>query len=223
MSRSKPQRDPDKTPDRLLTKEQGVRQIVHAAIRMTLGSEDAYATHILVRAADTVIGDLHKRKGISDPLNFANYVRPEYLQDFLAVHNETYNFLKHGHLSHDGAVPIHSIVLLNDILLWMDVARFKSLFGYLTYHMEIYTQLIRVVHPHFVKWETAEMAEIFLALRAKAEHLTRGEMLEAANYNYQRDVRFVAEKEADLVDIRQANLTKMKKFETWDLKRPPSE
>jgi hypothetical protein len=222
MSRRKNKalRDPDKTPDRLLTKEQGVRQIVHAAIRMTLSCEDAYGTHILVRAADTVIGDLHRRKGISDPLNFSNYVRKEHLQDFLAVHNETYNFLKHGHLLHDGAVPIHSIVLSNDILLWINVVRFKNLFGYLTYHMEVYGQLIRAIHPHLVKWETAEMAEMFLALRAKAEHLTRGEILEAANYGYQRDARFLAEKEEDLVDIRKANLTKMKKFETKDLKQP---
>jgi len=220
MSRNKykPQRDPSRVPDRLLNKEQGVRQILHAAIRMTLNGEDAYATHILVRAADTVIGDLHKRRGIVDPLSFSNYVRPEYLQEFMAVHNETYNFLKHGHLSHDGAVPIHSIVLSNDILLWMDAVRFNNLFGHFTYHMQIYTQLIRALHPHFVIWETAEAAEAYLALRTKAEHLSRGEMLEAANYGYERDPRFLAEKKEDLIDVRQANLTRMKKFELKDLK-----
>ena len=42
----------------------------------------------------------------------------------------------------------------------------------------------------------------------------------AYNYGYQRDARFLAEKEEDLVDIRKANLTKMKKFETKDLKQP---
>jgi len=55
MSRNKPKdlRDPDRKPDRLLSKEDGLRQIIHAAIRMTLSSEDAYATHLLIRSADS--------------------------------------------------------------------------------------------------------------------------------------------------------------------------
>jgi hypothetical protein len=65
--------------------------------------------------------------------------------------------------------------------------------------------------------QAVEVAETFLALRAKAEHLTRGEMFAATNYGCERDPRFIAEKEDDLVDIRQANLTTMKKLETRDL------
>jgi hypothetical protein len=211
-------RDPDKAPDRWLGKEQGLRQVLHSAIRMTLIGEDPYAIHVLIRAADTVIGDLHKRKNISDPLNYSNYVLPEYQQSFYAVHNETYNFLKHGHLEHDGTIPIHSIVQSNDVVLWMNVARFRNLFGYLTHHMETYAHLIRLVHPHFVIWDTAESAEHFLALREKAKHMTRGEMLEAAAHGLQSDPSFLAERAEDLEDVRRANLTKMKNFEAKDLK-----
>ena len=221
MSRKKPEdlRDPDKKPDRLLRKEDGLRQVIHAAIRMTLGSEDAYGTHLLIRSAETVLSDLHKRKGMPDLFDLMSYVDPEFRPSLHAIHNETYNFLKHGHLSHDGEVPIHSIVLSNDVTLWMVSARFRNLFGYGTYHMSLYERLLQVIHPNFLKWNSQSQIEEFITLRKRAEHLSRGELLGAAEFASRSDRQFQTEKEEDLIDVKKANETIMKKFEVTDLKQ----
>ena len=45
-----------------IDKKQGLRHILHSAIRMTLNGEDAFAVNMLAQAADKVLLDLLKRQ-----------------------------------------------------------------------------------------------------------------------------------------------------------------
>jgi hypothetical protein len=196
--------DRDREPDIILTKQQGLRQIIHAAIRSTLASEDPYAIHLLVKSAETVLSELIRARRLSDPLPLRDFIKPEFHDEFFALHNETNNFLKHGRFLPEGA-PIYSIVRSNDVHLWVNCHRFRILFDSMTYHMEMFVRVMAFMHPNWIKWDDPTQRDKLLAGRSAIKPLTRGACLGAFDAGMQRDGLFQAERKTDLVDVENAN------------------
>jgi hypothetical protein len=73
-------------PNRFITKLEGVRHILHSAIRCHLAGEDPFAIHILAQSAERVLIDILKANGISDP--FYSLIKPERRAEFLATYRE---------------------------------------------------------------------------------------------------------------------------------------
>jgi hypothetical protein len=49
-----------KLPQRTIGKKAAVRHLIHAAIRMTMANEDAFAIHLLAQSPDKLLIDLSK-------------------------------------------------------------------------------------------------------------------------------------------------------------------
>jgi hypothetical protein len=61
--------DPYKdSPRRYINKREGVRHVLHAAIRAVLSDEDPFAIHLLGQSAEKVLLDLLANEGVEDPL-----------------------------------------------------------------------------------------------------------------------------------------------------------
>jgi hypothetical protein len=56
-------------PNRVITKLEGVRRVLHSTIRCQLAGEDPFAIHILAQSAENVVIDLLKANAIDDPFH----------------------------------------------------------------------------------------------------------------------------------------------------------
>jgi hypothetical protein len=81
-------------PLRYISKEEGVRHILHAAIRSVFYGEDPFAIHLLGQSAEKVLLDCLKNAKIEDPL--LSLLKPELRSEFFKFYREPYNFLKHA-------------------------------------------------------------------------------------------------------------------------------
>jgi hypothetical protein len=54
-------------PNRFITKLEGVRHVLHGAIRCQLAGEDPFAIHILAQSAEKVLVDVLAAQCIPDP------------------------------------------------------------------------------------------------------------------------------------------------------------
>jgi hypothetical protein len=60
--------DDREPPLRYISKREGVRHVLHAAIRCVFYGEDPFAIHLLGQSAEKVLLDLLKNAKIEDPL-----------------------------------------------------------------------------------------------------------------------------------------------------------
>ena len=79
-----PGRDP---PRRYIDKKEGVRHVLHAAIRSVLNEEDPFAIHLLCQSAEKVLIDLLKNQGSDDPFSI---IPAEKRNEWYDVHRETW-------------------------------------------------------------------------------------------------------------------------------------
>jgi hypothetical protein len=101
---------PRDAPRRWLTKQQAIRHLIHAAVRLIVAGEDPFATHLLIQSADKLLIDLAKHSATGKlALDWTPLMKPEYKDALLKVHRETFNFLKHADRDHDQT--LHSVTL----------------------------------------------------------------------------------------------------------------
>ena len=162
-----PGRDP---PRRYIDKKEGVRHVLHAAIRSVLNEEDPFAIHLLCQSAEKVLIDLLKNQGSDDPFSI---IPAEKRNEWYDVHRETYNFLKHADRD-SGRVGVYDIVVSNDMLILACIIRFGLLFGAYTRHMGFFMIFTGVLYP-----ATDSAPSEARSLFSDPAGLTRGELTSA--------------------------------------------
>jgi hypothetical protein len=132
-------------PRRYISKREGVRHILHAAIRSVFFGEDPFAIHLLGQSADKVLLDLLKNAKIKDPV--LSLLTPDLQSTFFKFYREPYNFLKHADRDSGDKLGVHNIVASNDILLFLCIHRYSALFGSWTQHMRIFWMFVGLFYP----------------------------------------------------------------------------
>ena len=133
-------------PTRVITKIEGVRHVLHCAIRCTLAGEDPFATNILAQSAEKVVVDILKANGKADP--FYEMLNPAHSKEFFNAYREPVNFLKHADTDHDGLLPVYDIVRLTDFAILSTIVRLMALEEPLTSHMRAMLIFMGAQYPN---------------------------------------------------------------------------
>jgi hypothetical protein len=188
-------RDPYKDPARrYINKREGVRHVLHAAIRAALSGEDPFAIHLLGQSAEKVLIDLLENEGIKDPL--FSLLKPDMRSVFFDIYRESYNFLKHADQDSDGKLTrraggVRNIVGSNDLLLFTSILRYGVLFGSYTQHMWIFLKFAGFLYPGIVDC---------------------GEAITITRLAMQQNPDCQREAQQDLDDVTIANSTKVEEY-----------
>jgi hypothetical protein len=136
------------SPRRWLTKQQAVRHLIHAAVRLIVAGEDPLATHLVIQSADKLLVDLapHTVAG-KLPIDFTEIMEPEYKDALLRVYRETFNFLKHADRDHDQSLHVGDIALSNVLQLGICIYNFSGLSNEFTDHMRLGSIFARLAFP----------------------------------------------------------------------------
>ncbi|SRR6266404_999949 len=187
-------------PDREIDKLQAIRHLLHSSIRLLLWEEDPFALHLICQSCDKLIIDCMKADGIESPVNFAAHVKPEYLKSFFAIYRETYNYLKHADEDRHAKLGVRNIVKNNELSIFLNVTRFALVNkSFWTAHVRYFMGYINFVAPIYFKDEN--MKRFHLENEQVFNSLSRSEVLEDIKNQALRDQEFLAERDADLVDI----------------------
>jgi hypothetical protein len=189
-----------------IDKQQGLRHVIHAAIRMSLDCEDMFAINMLGQAADKVLLDLLNHQKIEDPMQFEAHIVPERRNEFFRLYREASNFLKHANQDPTGMLTVYDLVEANEILLFANIVRYRRLFSPMTTHMQTYFACITLLHPGLIKWQDmGTIGDEFRQGRRSFEHMTRKEVIGAIKKLCFDNPAFLNERAADLEQVRQSN------------------
>src|SRR5262249_17471477 len=203
--------DPYKdSPRRYINKREGVRHVLHAAIRAVLSNEDPFAIHLLGQSAEKVLIDLLANEGVEDPL--FSLLKPDMRSVFFDIYRESYNFLKHADRDSDGKLGVRNIVGSNDLLLFTCIVRYGVLFGSYTQHMSIFLRFAGFHYPGIVDWHQFPNLKNLLKEAARGS-LTRGELITYVRFAMQQNPDCQREAQQDLDDVTIANSTKVEEQE----------
>lgn len=202
------ERDP---PDREIDKLQAIRNLLHSSIRLLFWEEDPFALHLICQSCDKLIVDCMAADGIQSPVNFADHVKPEYLQAFYRIHRETYNYLKHAKKDRHTKLGVRNIVKNNEMSIFLNVARINRLKKpFWTAHVKYFLGYTNIVMPKLFKDE--RMNRIHLENEAVLNTMTRSQILEFMRSAVLQDREFIAERNEDIVDVVTLSRVKMKDY-----------
>src|SRR4029077_18200065 len=100
-------------PRRTINKQEAIRHLLHAAIRLIMNKEDPFAIHLLVQSADKLLIDFVKKSGQELRLDWERYIKPEYRTEFFEHHRAIYNYFKHADRDFGVDLPIYDIMMVN--------------------------------------------------------------------------------------------------------------
>jgi hypothetical protein len=134
-------------PKRSITKQQALRHLIHAAVRMTAAREDPFAIHLVIQSADKLLIDLSSKTGKPLVLRWDEFMKPEYKSALLSIHRETFNFLKHADKDYDQELYVGEIAHSNFLQLGVCIANYHAMFGVWTEHMQLFFKLLTILAP----------------------------------------------------------------------------
>ena len=134
-------------PKRSITKQQALRHLIHAAVRMTAAREDPFAIHLVIQSADKLLIDLSSKMGKPLVLRWDEFMKPEYKSALLSIHRETFNFLKHADKDYDQELYVGEIAHSNFLQLGVCIAKYHAMFGVWTEHMQLFFKLLTMLVP----------------------------------------------------------------------------
>jgi hypothetical protein len=192
-------------PLRYISKQEGVRHILHAAIRSVFYGEDPFAIHLLGQSADKVLGDLLKNAKIEDPV--LSLLKLELRSEFFKFYRESYNFLKHADQDSGDKLGVHNITASNDILIYLCILRYGMLFGSYTYHMRVFWLFVGQFYPGTADLDQFSDTKNLIEMISP---LTRGDLLTQMWSHFQRNPTLREELQEDLQDVARANASQRK-------------
>jgi hypothetical protein len=193
-------------PNFFIDKKQGVRHLLHSAIRMIFDGEDAFTINMLGQAADKVLLDLLAHAKIDDPVQLEDRIVPEHKNEFFHLYRRAFNFLKHANKDANEKLPVYDLVTGNEVLLFFNVIRFGRLFSEFTAHMQAYLGCAALLHPTFIKWnDLGEKGQHVLNERKYLEHLSRGDAIKVIRENCYTSGAFLRERSDDLRFVYETN------------------
>jgi hypothetical protein len=151
-----------------MRKQEAVKHLLHAAIRLMAAREDPFAIHLLIQSADKMLIDLAKHAKKPLDLNWGESLRPEYQKQFMEIFRETSNFLKHADKDHDAELRVGNIVRFNVLMLAVSTAHYFRLFDEFTDHMRAFQSFAKLTYPS--SFVTEEQRPAFEALLPPFEH-----------------------------------------------------
>lgn len=191
------------TPKFFIDKKQGLRHLLHAAIRLSLDGEDPFAINMLGQAADKILVDLLKHAKIDDPIQLEDRIVTERKKEFFQSYRRAFNFLKHADDDPDEKLPVYNLTLGVETLLFFNIVRYSHLYSETTAHMQLYFSYVALLHPKYFKWHNmGERGKKVIDDRKEFEHLTRAEARDWFKKHCFNDGKFLRERADDLKPAR---------------------
>jgi hypothetical protein len=185
--------------DREIDKLQAIRHLLHASIRMLFWEEDPFALHIVSQSCDKLITDCIKQDNLHTTVEFARFVKPQYLRDFYDIYRTTYNYFKHANKDRYQKLEVRDIVIVNETEMLVNAARLNEVYRIYTCHMKYFSHYMQMVVP--TDWlKQQSFLEMARARFNIGEH-TRGEIMENMRIIISADQSFLSERNEDLTDI----------------------
>jgi hypothetical protein len=179
---------------------------LHSAIRLIFDGEDAFAINMLGQSADKVLLDLLKHAQMDDPIQFEDRIVPEHRDEFFRIYRQAFNFLKHADKDPDEKLQVYNLAEANEVLLFINVIRFRQLFSEITTHMQMYFACAALLHPRFIKWQNMGiLGNQFLSKSKNLEYVTRSEAIKIIKKNCYKTGKFLQERAEDLKIVEEAN------------------
>jgi hypothetical protein len=160
----------------LMNKQEAIRRLIHAAIRMIVAEEDPFAIHLLIQSADKTSIDLAKRLGRELRVDWTLYIKDEFQKEFFEKHRAIYNYFKHGNRDFDQDLVIENIMTRNLMDLYILIANYNSLFKEKTHHMVLFQIFVLQVYPKIVI-PPDHLKETFEQGAKESQHLTPRDFL----------------------------------------------
>ena len=136
---------------RTLDKQEAIRHLIHAAIRLIAKEEDRFAIHVLIQSAEKMLIDMGEKLGKELHFDWEWYIKPEYHKKFFTKNRSLYNFFKHAKKDFDAVIPIEDIMKLNTLPLSICCANYSQLFSKSTVHMWVYSIFVAALYPEIIK------------------------------------------------------------------------
>ncbi len=134
-----------------VNREETYRRLLHFSVRQIISQEDPFGTHLSVKAGARMASDLSKHLGI-EILSHEQVIKPELLNEWRRINNDTYNYLKHAERDPHRSLPVFDLPLLNRLQTLLNAVNFKSLFGKQTAHINLYTAYFSATEPDAQKF-----------------------------------------------------------------------
>ena len=108
--------------------------------------EDPFAIHLIAHSADKMLLDIAKKRNEYPSLDWELYIKDEYQRAFFAKHRATYNYFKHAKEDFR-QLPVHDIMMLNVMTLFIAIANYTKLFKEQTQHMTLFQCFVMALYP----------------------------------------------------------------------------
>lgn len=159
-----------------LTKADAARRQIETAIELTFNAGDWVAIHTLVSAANGILTDLCKIKGVQSSLDekFDEIIKPEHKGDFRRHMNSYANFLKHADkdANETREIPADN---RNDIMIFWGILRYRALGSEPSTKMHSFCHWYFSLHPNHLRDDYIQKAnheklyEIFIQIPREAQ------------------------------------------------------
>ena len=190
----------DRIPRRTLDKREAVRHLIHTAIRLIAKMEDPFAVHMLVQSAEKLLHDIARKQNKLLRVYWEDYIKDEYHAAFFKRHRATYNYFKHADEDFADDLPVHDIMMLNIMQLFIAIANYTTLFAETTDHMILFHVFTLNLSPQLIQPEFAKKAELLKSI-GQSQTMTPGDFFEIFEQNTASLPRFHTERAEDLQDI----------------------
>jgi hypothetical protein len=187
-------------PRRVIDKQEAIRHLIHAAIRFILNREDPFAIHLIVHSADKMIVDVAKSKGEKLRVDWELYIKDEFHTQFFKKHRATYNYLKHAKDDFDKDLPVHDIMMLNIMTLFIATANYQKLFAEQTDHIKLFLLFVMYISPEIINAITPALVDLQKSISAM-QYMTPGSFIDTFEENAQVLPQYYPEVSKDLSDI----------------------
>jgi hypothetical protein len=162
--------------------------------------EDPFAIHLIIHSADKMIIDVAKKRRKELKVDWELYIKDEHHAEFFEQHRATYNYLKHAKTDFDDKLPVHDIMMLNVMALFIAIANYGTLFSVFTDHMSLFLMFVQTLVPQLIKTNAPERPELMKSI-AMMESMTPTRFFETFEENSQWLPKFYAEASKDMEDV----------------------
>jgi hypothetical protein len=183
-------------PGRVVDKQEAIRHLLHAAVRLIIKREDPFAIHLLIQSADKLLNDLATKRGQTLRVDWKLYVKDEYRSAFFKRHRSIYNYFKHADKDFADNLPVPDIMMLNVMTLFVCIANYATLFRQHTAHMNFFLYFFSNLSPGIIAPLAAAKVK-----RLKGT-MTPGRYFQTFETNTKILPKLTAEVSTDLQDIK---------------------
>jgi hypothetical protein len=193
--------DGDRAPPRRhIDKQEAIRHLLHSAIRLVMKQEDPFAIHLLAHSADKMLIDIAKKRGQELRVDWELYIKDDYHKPFFKQHRATYNYLKHAKEDFADDLPVHDIMMLNVMTIFIAIANYTKLFGGHTDHMMLFQVFLMTLSPAIINPPEPAKTELLKSI-GMMQGMTPGSFFETFEENSHILPKFWAEASKDMQDV----------------------